>query len=283
MFITSVQTDELMTKIAELSGLDSELIEKCSDLIRSERYDEAVGRAFVILEEQLRELLGVRGGAGGHLVQKLFSPSDTQFTDRLRLPDAEVAGLRDLFIGAFKAFRNRAAHTVADYTLDEARAIIHLVNLLLLLLDKIQHASTLQVPSKIADALTAGAADRLHLFLENLQSIGVGQGQGKDWIPYRAILKCSAPSDQAPEPSSITIFYLVLLGEGPVLIFNSNLLSKVAGLEIKRFEEILLQAGCIRTAAKDTPIRLPLGERNDQVTFDRLYEILEELMKKHRA
>ena len=43
-----------------------------------------------------------------------------------------------------------------------------------------------------------------------------------------------------------------------------------------------LEIGCSRkTAVKSIP--LILEERNDQATFDRLYEILEDLMRNHRV
>ena len=71
MLITDKQVDELLSKLSDLSGLDPELVRGCSLLIRSERYDEAVSRAFVVLEERLRELLKVRGGSGVDLSQKV--------------------------------------------------------------------------------------------------------------------------------------------------------------------------------------------------------------------
>ena len=43
-----------------------------------------------------------------------------------------------------------------------------------------------------------------------------------------------------------------------------------------------LEIGCSRTTTLKS-IPLILEERNEQATFDRLYEILEDLMLKHRA
>jgi hypothetical protein len=43
-----------------------------------------------------------------------------------------------------------------------------------------------------------------------------------------------------------------------------------------------LEIGCSRTSALKS-IPLILEERNDQATFDHLYEILEDLMRKHRV
>lgn len=281
MLITNTQVDELLSQLSDLSGLDEELAERCGVLIRSQRYDEAVSRAFVVLEERLRELLAVRGGTGVHLSRKAFAPETGQLVDRLNRPSAEVEGIRDLFVGAFKTFRNRAAHTVAGYTLDEARAIIHLVNLLLLVLERVRRAPTQRVPKRIAQALTPAVTERLQGFLGSLQGIGIGQGEGKAWTPYRATLEFKAPSWEKSRPDHVTIFYLTLIRKKPVLAFSSKILSQVVELEIQQLEADLLQAGCTRVGVKDTPIRLFLSERNDQATFDRFYEILRGLMDKH--
>lgn len=282
MLITDEQVDELLAKLSDLSGLDQELVERCSVLIRSERYDEAVSRAFVVLEERLRELLAVRGGSGVNLSQKAFSPEKGQLVDRLYLPPAEVGGTRDLFVGAFRAFRNRAAHTVAGYSLDEARAIIHLVNLLLLVLEKVQ-TPTQQIPDRVAQLLNPATTERLRMFLGRLEGIGVGRGQGKNRTPYRATLKQDRPSWEEPRPNQVAILYLSVYAGEPVIIFHSAGLSRVVGLDIARLEAELIQAGCARIAAKNTPIRLFLRQRNDQHTFDRLYEILRALMERHRV
>jgi uncharacterized protein (TIGR02391 family) len=281
MLITNTQVDELLSVLDDLSGLDQELIERSSPLIRSERYDEAVSRAFVVLEERLREQLAVRGGAGVHLSEKAFAPETGHFVDRLDLPRAEVEGIRDLFVGAFRAFRNRAAHTVAGYTLDEARAIVHLVNLLLMILEQVRQAPIQRVPKRIAQALAPAAVERFQHFLERLQDIGIRQGEGPT-SPYKATLEYKWPTWEEARPDRVTIFYLTFSGGKPMLSFNSKMLSNVVGLDIKQLETDLLQARCTRTAAKQTPIRLFLSEYDDQATFDRLYEILRDLMEKHR-
>jgi uncharacterized protein (TIGR02391 family) len=283
MLVTNAQVDELLSELSGLSGLDQELIESCGILIRSERYDEAVSRAFVVVEKRLRELLAVRGGSGVDLSRRAFSPEKGQLADRLYLPPAEVEGIRDLFVGAFKAFRNRAAHTVVGYSLDEARAVIHLVNLLLLILEQVRQAPAQQVPERVAQLLSPAAAERLRAFLANLQDIGIGIGQGKTWTPYRATLKYNQPSWEEPRPHQVAVLYLSVYAGKPVVIFNSAGLSRVERLDVDQLETELVQAGCTRTAAKDTPIRLFLDQRNDQHAFDRLYEILRNLMKKHRV
>ncbi len=281
MLITHTQVDELLSTLDDLSGLDEELSEICSGLIRAERYDEAVSRAFVVLEKRLRDLLGVRGGTGVNLAQKAFGSKGGEFLDRMNRPAAEVEGIRDLFVGAFRAYRNRAAHTVAGFNLGEARGIVHLVNLLLLVLGQVSQSPTERIPAKVAEALGPAVTERLCLFLERLKVIGIKSGSGKSSIPYRANVKYQVPSWSEPRPNLVAIFYLSKSASNPMLQFHSAGFKCIVGLDTEQVEADLMQAGCVRTAAKGTPIRLFLFEHNDQATFDRIYEILRALIEKH--
>jgi uncharacterized protein (TIGR02391 family) len=280
MLMTGDQVDELLSVLADLSELDEELVERCGFLIRTERYDEAVGRAFVVLEERMRVLLGTSGGAGRHLVNKLFSSRDTRFTDRLYRSDQEVAGLRAIFEGSFAAFRNRAAHTVAGYKRDEARAIIHLVNMLLLIVEQIRKAPDLQVELDIANALSPAAGGRLQHFLARLQEIGVSRKEGDSSDAYKVTLICHYPSWERPRPYEITVFYLQKEGN-PSLRFRIDMLSKVKGYDIDALKDTLVEIGCKRSVRKTTPLELFVTERTDQITFDRLYETIKDLVLKH--
>ncbi len=281
MLITHTQVDELLSTMNSLSGLDEELVEICSDLIRAERYDAAVSRAFVVLEERMRDLLGMGGGTGAQMVQKAFGSKSGEFLDKINRPTAEIEGMRDLFTGAFRAYRNRAAHTVAGYSLAEAQGIIHLVNLLLLILNQVSQAPTERVPAKVAEALGPVVTERLRLFLERLKAISIKSGPGKSSIPYRANVKYQVPSWSEPRPNLVAIFYLSKSASNPMLQFHSAGFKCIVGLDTQQVEADLMQAGCVRTAAKGTPIRLFLFEHNDQATFDRIYEILRALIEKH--
>jgi uncharacterized protein (TIGR02391 family) len=283
MLITSSQADELLSTLSNLSGLDPRLAETCGGLIRSQRYDEAVSRAFVVVEERLRDTLGVRGGSGVHLSEKAFAPDSGDLVDRLGRARGEVDGIRNLFVGAFKAYRNRAAHTMADYTLDEARAIIHLVNLLLLILEQVGKAPSHPVRQDVANLLEPGAIARLRSFLENLDAIGIRKGEGKSGTPYQATLQYNPPSWEAPRPYAVTVFYLITIRGKPMLAFRNASLEQVVGLDLDSLEQDLLRAGCVRVGVKTTRIRLYLDRYNDQEAFDELYRILRDLMEKHRV
>lgn len=284
MLVTHAQVDELLETIIELSGLDPELAESSGPLIRSERYDEAVSRAFVILEAHLRELLRVRGGSGRELVQKLFSSKDTQYTDRLCLTSNEVGGLKSVFDGAFAAFRNRAAHTVAGYTLNDARSVVYLVNLLLSILEQMKQPLPPVIPAETAEALGPAATGRLQEFLGKLEAMGVGKGQGKAYTPYRGVLSYQADGWDEPRPHPVAIFYLTMdHAKRPALAFNTPYLAKVPGLDQKELERALLGSGCVRAGTKPRPIWLYLDTHNDEATFDRIYKIVRDLVMKHGA
>jgi hypothetical protein len=238
MLVTDAQVDELLETMIELSGLDPELAETCGPLIRSEQYDEAVSRAFVLLEEHLRELLRVSSGTGRRLVEKLFA-TDAQYVARLRLPANEIGGLRSIFDGSFAAFRNRAAHTMVGYTLEEARSIVQLVNLLLSILEQMKQPLPPVIPAEIAETLGPAATGRLQEFLGRLETIGVGKGRGKGLIPYRTLLRYKSESWDEPRPHSVAIFYLTMdRDERPALAFNTPYLAKVPGLDRQELERV---------------------------------------------
>ena len=282
MLTTNDRMDELVSVLARISGLDEELAGQCGGLIREQRFDDAVSRAFVLLEERMRKLMAMRGGTGRHLVSKLFSETDSQFVDRLDLPEEEWKGLRSIFDGAFAAYRNRAAHTVAGYGLEDAQAIVNLVNLLLLVVRQMREAPDKQVPEKMAQALGKAATHRLNLFLDKVARIGIVRAAGSQYPPYKAKLLYHAPHWEEPKPHRLAVFYLNMDQE-PALGFNIVPLSRVPGLDAEALSARLLQEGCVRAPGKDVTVRLVLAEHNDQPTFDRLYEILRDLMEKHRA
>jgi uncharacterized protein (TIGR02391 family) len=282
MLFTREHIDELMSVLADLSGLDEELIDRCAFLIENGRYDEAVGQAFIVLEEHIRELMGVHRGTGGQLVQRLFSSKNTEYTDRLRLPPPEINGLGNIFAGSFAAFRNRAAHTTAGYTRDEARAIIQLVNLLLLTVDQMRSVPAEHVQPEVAEILDPGAVQRLQRFLASLQDIGFVKEEGSSQDAYKAMLLYRFREWDEHRPHLVTVLYLTK-GTEPSLRFRMDMMSLVKGLDQEALQRRLLDAGCTLAKRKTTPVELALTRRNDQATLDRLFGILQELIRRHRV
>jgi uncharacterized protein (TIGR02391 family) len=246
MLITSDQGDELLSVLADLSGLDSDLVERSGVLVRAQRYGEAVSGAFIVLEERMRAMMGMRGGTVRQLISKLFFEKDAPYIERLNLPEQEWKGMRSIFDGAFAAYRNRAAHTVAGYSLEEARAVIHLVNLLLLALRQIKEAPAQHVPETMNQVLGPAVTDRLNRFLDRLPTIGIARAKGKQWIPYKAKLLYHPSNWEKPRWHRVTIFYLTT-ARFPVMGFYLKALKCVPGLDAEALTGQLLQVGCTRT------------------------------------
>jgi uncharacterized protein (TIGR02391 family) len=280
MLFTRENIDELMSVLADLSGLDEELVERCAFLIENGRYDEAVGQSFIVIEEHMRDLIGADRGTGGQLVQTLFSSKNTEYTDRLRLPAPEINGLGNIFAGSFAAFRNRAAHTTAGYTRDEARAIIQLVNLLLMIVDQMRSVPGEYIQPEGAEALDPGAVARLQRFLASLQNIGFVKEEGGMEDAYKALLLYKFREWDEHKPHPVTVLYLKK-GAAPSLRFRMDMLSLVKGLDREGLQNRLLNAGCTLAKRKTTPVELVLTRRSDQVTLDRIFSILQDLIRKH--
>jgi hypothetical protein len=239
-----------------------------------------VRHAFIVLEKHMKQLMGVDRGTGGQLVRKLFSAENTEYTDRLKLDPPEVNGISNLFAGSFAAFRNRAAHTKAGFRRDEARAIIHLVNLLLLIVDQMRPAPEGHVQPEVAEVLTADAVERLQRFLERLQDLGFVKEEGSSQDAYKALLPYRFREWDEHKPHLVTVFYLKK-GAELSLRFRMDMMAVVKGLDLAGLQRRLLNAGCTLANRKSTPVELVLTRRNDQATLDRIFGILQDLIRQH--
>jgi len=284
MLLTRLQIEKLEKTLIELSRLDESLARKCGPLIKAERYDEAVGAAFVVLEERLRKALKVPGGTGVDLSQKAFTPGRGDLTRNLDLRrTSEEEGIRDLFVGAFKAYRNRAAHTFAGYTLEESCAVIGLVNLLLLILCQTEVKWYDKLAREVAETVSPEAARRFRDFLLRLEQLGIRHYEGKTWEPFKASVLYQAKGWPEPRHWETAVFYFVRTGkDAPTIDFPmGGDLRKVVDFDREHMEQRLLEVGCERVARKMNTIRLVLTERNDQATFDRLYDVIREYVERY--
>ncbi len=283
MLLNTTQIDELLLALANLSGLDDELVEGCGPLIRSGQNDDAVARAFVVLEERLRKALKVRGGTGVNLSQKAFAADTGQLVAGLGLPQGETEGIRDLFVGVFRAYRNRAAHTHVGYDTDEALRVIHVADLLLHVLGQIGKVPSHPVMREVAAALGPRAMKRFEQFLTELEELGVREGKGKSWIPYWAMLRYQREADGEVKPHRVTLFYVAVRGGDPMLAFNRKKMSRIAGLDLKTVEGELLDAACTLFPLAETPVRLVLSDHNDTAALNRIRDVLSYVVQEHAA
>jgi uncharacterized protein (TIGR02391 family) len=126
MILTDDEMRQIGRSIEAQAGLDEGLIQRCGHLIHMGAFDEAVRSAFVLLEERLRETVNGEGMTGVQLANHAFNPTKGSLAKHLGRNQAEREGLRELYSGAFRLFRNPTAHGVVGYSAAEGKAIISL-------------------------------------------------------------------------------------------------------------------------------------------------------------
>jgi uncharacterized protein (TIGR02391 family) len=131
-----------LTPLADISGLDKELKERCLPKSNDPKdWDSAIRTACVVLENRLREIGGISDGSIGiDLVNKIFSEKGGTLAGKFTgdTGAAKRQGYRDLFAGIFGVFRNPIAHRFVDPTPEGGGAIITFVNLLLKMLEDLR-------------------------------------------------------------------------------------------------------------------------------------------------
>lgn len=173
MILTDDEMRQIRKSLEAQAGLDEGLMQRCDHLIHMGAFDEAVRSAFVLLEERMREAVNGEGMTGVQLANHAFNPEKGPLAKHLGRTASEREGLRELYSGAFKLFRNPTAHGVVGYSAAEGKAIIGLVDLMLKILKR---AEELPPPglfaeyvetalAKAEDSLGPGATSRLRMFL----------------------------------------------------------------------------------------------------------------------
>ncbi len=123
-----------------------------------EAFDEAVRSAFVLLEERLRECVDGQGMTGVQLANYAFNPTDGPLAKHLGRTRSEREGLRELYSGAFKLFRNPTAHSTVGYDAADGKAIIGLVNLLLRILKRAEDLPSPELFPENLEGMLGGIA-----------------------------------------------------------------------------------------------------------------------------
>ena len=120
MILTDNEIRQIRHSIEAQAGLNEELLHRCGDLIHIGNFDEAVRSAFVLLEERLRKAAHKKGLTGTTLAQFAFNPQTGPLAKHLGRNMSEREGLRDLYVAAFKLFRNPTAHGIVGLMLSES-------------------------------------------------------------------------------------------------------------------------------------------------------------------
>jgi uncharacterized protein (TIGR02391 family) len=270
------------------SGMDEELLNRCADFLHIGKYDEAVRNAFILLEERLRASVNKENMTGTQLANFAFSPSAGPLAKVLGNNEAEREGLRELFSGAFKLFRNPTAHGVVGYDLVEGKSIIGLVNLLLRILAKVGELSPpINFPENLENALLdiekaigASATSRLRKFLGRCASFGMKIAEpSKQWIPFKRYALMKYDHWDKPKPHLLTIFYVFTQGKDKLLWFPINQYYKnVIDLDIDDIQKDLKLAG-LQIFGKHQDYTADLKTQNSVIFFDQLFGIVAQISK----
>jgi uncharacterized protein (TIGR02391 family) len=282
MILTDDETRQIRRSIEAQAGLDEGLMRRCGHLIHMGAFDEAVRSAFVLLEERLREAVNEEGMTGVQLANHAFNPKNGLLAKHLGRTASEREGLRELYSGAFKLFRNPTAHGVVGYSAAEGKAIIGLVDLMLRILKR---AEELPPPGlfpdyvetalgKLEESLGPGATGRLRVFLGKcIEELGLKPGPGKQWVPFKKYALYHPEQWDEPRSHPIAVLYLVVPGQGFSLHFSTSYYANVVGFNVDRLVEELTELGC-QPFGKNQEPRVDLRVHNNQAFFDALFDLV---------
>jgi hypothetical protein len=256
-------------------------------------YDQAVHSAFVLLEERMRLIVGRKGMAGVAMVGNLFA-KDGRLTRHMALNEKEQEKYRNLFDSAFSLYRNPAAHTVTNYDVTMGKAIIGLVNLLLLILgDPAQWPPPTDFPENVEKGITlteqavgTTVAHRLRLFLTHCVKMGINPTASKAvlWVPFKRPAIQHMEHWNEPRQHLLQLFYLHLEEKKPGLYVPLNqYYTRVVGLNIEPLGAGLRQIGFGRDSATYRDYRISFAEQNSQAFFDEFLAWLKEVVEQLAA
>jgi uncharacterized protein (TIGR02391 family) len=281
-----ILTDEEMQQVRQAiemqAGLDEGLLRRCKHLLHMGAFDEAVRSAFVLLEERLRKAVGQEGMTGTQLANHAFG-KDGPLSKHLGRTPSEREGLRELYSGAFKLFRNPTAHGAVGYEAAEGKAVIGLVNLLLNILQRVEELPPPDLfPENVENLLRGaeekigpGATSRLRVFLGKCVQAGLQpNASAKQWIPFRKYALFKREKWTEPKPHQIGVFYLFWDRSGYALNFETKYYySDVVGFDVERLIEQLTEIGFRPSGRKQEP-RIDLQVHNSQTFFDMLFDLV---------
>ena len=132
--------------IGDESWWDPFLLSTCRQHVRQEHYDDVIRKAFICVEERIRELTNIDAsddnGYGVGLINKSIGISKstrlgkTDFSRRLEQRGVKTDAARSFISGAFGLYRNDPAHQLVEYDRKTCTAVLWTVNLILELVEK---------------------------------------------------------------------------------------------------------------------------------------------------
>lgn len=273
--------------IDERSGLDPELLNRCGEFLRIGKYDEAVRNAFILLEERLRVAVHKEkeNMTGTELANYAFGAANGPLSKVLGNNTNEKEGLREIYAGAFKLFRNPTAHGVVGYDQVEGKSIIGFVNLLLRLVSKASEMSP-QVSfseqlektlSELEKTIGVTAVGRLRRFLGKCHSNGIRPAtttQQWVWLPFRRHALMQYENWPKAKPYPLTMFYFVSQEQSQYFWVPVNqYYSKAVGLDLTAIRKNLKTIG-FQATGKFQDYRADIKAHNSVAFFDQFLELV---------
>ena len=285
MILTDGELREVRRTIEAQAGLDEELLRRCGHLIHLEAFDEAVRSAFVLLEERLRDAAKVEGMTGTQLANHAFSPANGPLAKHLGRNQSEREGLRELYSGAFRLFRNPTAHGLVGYSAAEGKAILGLVDLLLKLVKRTEDLppqglfpeNVETALSKVEQVIGPGATSRLRVLMGKcISEVGLKpSSSATQWLPFRKHALYQADGWEAPKAHAIPVFYLQVESSKKIRLYLplSYYYAKVVGFNVDRLSEESTELG-FTLLGKDQEPHADLRVHNDQGFFDAVFDLV---------
>jgi hypothetical protein len=235
------------------------------------------------MEERLRKAVNESSMTGTQLANYAFNPQTGPLAKHLGRNQAEREGLRELYSGAFKLFRNPTAHGVVGYSSAEGKAIVGLVDLLLKMLRRVEELPPSDFfPDNLEAALEAsediigpGATSRLRMFLGKCVT-GAGlqpSESAQSWIGFKQYALYQADHWSEPRSHPIALFYFAADERKNGLQFSTEYCRRVAGFEKDHLVDELTELG-FRPFGKNQEPRVDLQIHNDQKFFDNLFLVV---------
>lgn len=290
MLLTNDELELVREAVAIQSGMDQELVKRCGPLIHINAFDDAVQKAFVVLEERMRLLMKKEKLTGGQMVQYGFSP-EGPFT-KMIADSKERQGFQDLLTGAFNLYRNATAHTIVGYSGADARAIIGLIDLLL---RRVDHLATLPKPGilpenvektllLIQEKSTANIANQVRVFLAKCANLGMEiDAAASTYIPFKKRPLTKRDNWKKAKPHPLAVFYLWNTGKDQLLWFPVKSYYKyVVGLNTDEISKRLRELGFQPIGTAQEP-SISVQPQTEKDYYDRLFAEVKQIVKEMEA
>ena len=123
----------------EDSHFDQRLRDAVLPLVQGRHYDSAIRKAFIVLTERLRRAFGVDEHVDGDALANAVFGKGGKIPGAL--DESRKQYYRNLLSGFYGVYRNKFAHNNVDPSLSEVKAILEMVNNIIIEIEKVSAAS----------------------------------------------------------------------------------------------------------------------------------------------